>query len=344
MEKITIAKNIIIYSIAALLLYYVFHLFQISKIFLYFFNLFFPLIIALFFHFLLDPFIDYFCNDRIQRKVVVIHVYLFLSLFFIIACYFIAPKVITQCMKFYNQYSQGYLKLNPIIITIIDFLKQYNVLDYLLGVLNGWTQSLFYWVSNILLGMGISFYLSYDNLHLINNVIAYLPFEKQGECMQTLKRIQLVTIQFIKSMFLDFLLFFIICLIPFFFINKTYFVWIALFLAITNLIPYIGPIIGGFPLIVYEYILSPQLGYITLIAVIVLQYLESNYIQPYLFAKCIKLHPIPLFIALSFFGDLFGIIGMIFSPLFLSYSLLIIELLKKLHYFEKLKTFMKHSS
>lgn len=123
----------------------------------------------------------------------------------------------------------------------------------------------------------------------------------------------------------------------FLFIDEDLFLWIALFLSITNLVPYIGPYIGGIPVVIYEYIADPQMGYVAFIAVIVLQYLESSYLQPYLFSKCIRLHPIALFIALTFFGDLFGIVGMIFSPLLLSYSLLLLELLKNLNVFTKVK-------
>ena len=344
MNRIELAKRIIIYSIAFILMYYVFSLFQIQKGLLYIFNLFFPLIIALFFHFLLDPLIDYFTNDRLNRKVVVIHLYLSLSLFFIIACYFIAPYIVDQCLSFYNQYCQGRLKLNPIFETIIQFLKQYQVLDYLVDLLNGWTQSLIYWFTNILLAMGISFYLSYDNLHLIEKCIIFIPFRQQGLCMQTLKKIKILTYQFMKSLVLDFLFFFFLCLIPFFFIDQKYFIWLALFLSITNLIPYIGPYIGGIPVIIYEYFINPELGYGAFIAVVVLQYLESSYLQPYLFSKCIQLHPIALFIALTFFGDLFGLVGMIFSPLFLSYSLFIFQLLKDLQFFTKIKQLFFHQS
>ena len=337
MEKLTIAKLIIIYSICAILLYYTFTLFQIGKIACYIFNLFFPLIIALFFHFLLDPVIDYFSSERLERKIVVIHIYVSLSLLFIIGCYFIAPYILNQCMNFYNQFCQNELKLNPIFSTIIQFLKQYQVIDYLMNLLNGWTQSVLYWVTNILLAMGISFYLSYDNLHLIEKIIAFLPFSNQGICMQSLKRLKILTYQFMKSMFLDFVCFFLLCLIPFTFINQQYALWIALFLAITNLIPYIGPYIGGIPIVIYEYFIDSQLGYASFITIIILQYIESSYIQPYLFSKCIKQHPIALFIALSFFGDMFGLIGMIFSPLLLSYVIIILELLKQLNIFTKVK-------
>ena len=82
---------------------------------------------------------------------------------------------------------------------------------------------------------------------------------------------------------------------------------------------------------------NPESGYIAFLIVIILQYLESSYLQPYLFQKCIDVHPIALFFALSFFGDLFGIIGMIFSPLFLVYVLYIIELIKEGKLIDKMK-------
>lgn len=337
MNKITIAKNIIIYSIAFLLLYYVFKLFEIPKFLLYIFHLFFPLLIALFFHFLLDPVVSYFTSDRLDRKVVVVHLYVSLTLFFIICCYFLAPYLLNQCLKFYNEYCRGQFHLNPIFSTIIDFLQQYQVLDYVIDMLNGWTQSLIYWVSNILLAMGISFYLSYDNLHLIEKGIAFLPFQKQGLCMQTLKRLKVTTYQFMKSLFIDFIFFFVMSFLAFYFVDKNILVWIALFLSLTNLIPYIGPYIGGIPIVVYEYFQKAELGYLSLMIIVVLQYVESSYVQPYLFSKCIKHHPIALFLALTFFGDLFGLVGMIFSPLFLAYTTFLLQLMNDLQIFHKAK-------
>lgn len=229
MNKIQFAKNLIFYCITAILLYYVFSLFQIKSLVCYIFHLFFPLLIALFFHFLLDPVIDYFSSERLDRKIVVVHIYLSLSLLFLIACYFAAPYILNQCLRFYNQYCNGTMKLNPIFSTIFDFLEQYQVIDYLLDILNGWTQSLIYWVTNILLAMGISFYLSYDNLHLIENMIVFIPFQKQGLFMQTLKKIKLLTYQFMKSILLDFIFFFGMCLIPFSLLMKISFYGLLFF-------------------------------------------------------------------------------------------------------------------
>lgn len=344
MKRNNIARSLIIFCICAILLYYVYTLFRIGSLLIYTFQLIFPVIIALFFHFLIDPLIDYFTSDRLSRKVVVTHLYLSFSLFFILSCYFLIPYLLDQCLIFYHRICDSQIMVNPIFSTFIRFLEEYQVIDYFIDMFNGWTQTVIYWVGNIFIALGISFYLSYDNLHLIEKAIVYLPFEKQGICMQTLKKLKLTTYQFMKSMILDFFFFFLMCFIPFFFINQNFAVWIALFLSLTNLIPYVGPYIGGIPVVIYEFFIDQHLGYASLIVIMVLQYLESSYLQPYLFSKGIHLHPILLLIALTFFGDLFGLIGMIFSPLLLSYVVFIGELFKNLRIGDDIKRIMHHEN
>ncbi len=342
MKKENLARSLIVFCICAILLYYVYTLFRIGDLLLYIFRLIFPVIIALFFHFLIDPIIDYFTSDRLSRKIVVVHLYLSFSLLFILCCYFFIPYLLDQCLVFYHRLCDSKIMVNPIFSAFIRFLEEYQVIDYFIDVFNGWTQTVIYWVGNIFIGLGISFYLSYDNLHLIEKAIAYLPFAKQGICMQTLKKLKLTTYQFMKSMILDFIFFFFMCLIPFVFIFPQFAIWIALFLSITNLIPYVGPYIGGIPVVIYAFFIDAHLGYASFIVIVVLQYLESSYLQPYLFSKSIRLHPILLLIALTFFGDLFGIVGMIFSPLLLSYVIFIGELFKNLHIGDEMRRMIHH--
>lgn len=332
-----LCKKIMLFSITAILLYYVFTLFKIQKIVLYLFQLIFPFFIALFIHFLLDPIINYFRSERLSRRIVVLHVYISLALFGFLLIYFFIPYIADECIKFYREYSYGEFVVHPLFQTVFNFLKEKGITDYLIGILNGFTQSLFYWGSNFILGIGISFYLSYDDIHIVEDLVTKIPFCYQGLYRKYLRKLKLVTYSFMKSLFLDFIFFFLLCLIPFFFIDSRYFVWIALFLSLTNLIPYIGPFIGGIPIVIYEYINNSSAGYLALVVILILQYLESSFLQPYLFQKCIKVHPIALFFALSLFGDLFGIFGMIFSPLFLVYSIDIIKLIKEGQLIEKMK-------
>ncbi len=80
-----------------------------------------------------------------------------------------------------------------------------------------------------------------------------------------------------------------------------------------NVIPYLGPILGGVPLIV----ISLSLGFPTAIAATVVvfgtQFIESQILQPRIMANATDLHPATVIVGLLIFGTLFGFVGMIIS-------------------------------
>ena len=84
------------------------------------------------------------------------------------------------------------------------------------------------------------------------------------------------------------------------------------FCAFTNMIPYIGPYIGGIPAVVVGFTISPSIGVATLISVILCQFIESYLITPNIMSKTMKLHPVLIILGLSI-GASFGIAGMIFA-------------------------------
>lgn len=82
---------------------------------------------------------------------------------------------------------------------------------------------------------------------------------------------------------------------------------------IFNVIPYLGPLLGGVPLIV----VALSLGFPTAIAATIVvfgtQFIESQILQPRIMANSTNLHPATVIIGLLIFGTLFGFIGMIIS-------------------------------
>ena len=87
----------------------------------------------------------------------------------------------------------------------------------------------------------------------------------------------------------------------------------GLFCAITNVIPYIGPYIGGAPAVIVGFTISPVTGIACLICVVVAQLLESYFLNPIVMSKTMKLHPVTIMLSLLIFGHFFGILGMIFA-------------------------------
>lgn len=85
----------------------------------------------------------------------------------------------------------------------------------------------------------------------------------------------------------------------------------ALFCAVTDIIPYFGPYIGGIPAVIVGFTISPITGICVTISILVVQLLENNFYQPLIMGHTMKLHPVTIMIGLLLFQHFFGIIGMV---------------------------------
>lgn len=88
-------------------------------------------------------------------------------------------------------------------------------------------------------------------------------------------------------------------------------------LAMTNVIPFFGPFIGGIPTALIVLLTNPRHGVIYIIFMLVLQQVEGNIIEPVIMEDQTGISKFWVTFALLFCGGVFGIAGMIFSvPLF----------------------------
>lgn len=108
----------------------------------------------------------------------------------------------------------------------------------------------------------------------------------------------------------------------------------GLFCGITDLIPYVGPYIGGIAAVIIGFSQSTFTGIMAIIICCVVQCLENFVLQPLIMSKTMKLHPVTIIIGLLIFEHFFGIVGMILATP-------IIALLKVIYYFtiDKLNLF-----
>ena len=87
----------------------------------------------------------------------------------------------------------------------------------------------------------------------------------------------------------------------------------GLFCGITDLIPYIGPYIGGGLAIVVGFTQGPFIGLGVLIIAVIVQLVENYILQPIVMSKATQINPVIIMVTLLVFGYFFGIIGMILA-------------------------------
>ena len=95
---------------------------------------------------------------------------------------------------------------------------------------------------------------------------------------------------------------------------------IAFLCALLNLIPYVGPLIGGLLMLVLTMTENIQLDFqsqilpttlYVMIGYVIAQLVDNFFSQPFIFSKSVKSHPLEIFLVILISGILFGVLGMV---------------------------------
>jgi len=168
-------------------------------------------------------------------------------------------------------------------------------------------------MGSIIVGLVIGFYLlmSFDNVN--ETIITLFPKKIQRNTNEIMYEVNNSLRKFVIGAAVDALLIFVVSSIGFTIIGLKAPFLFALFCALTNMIPYAGPYIGGIPAVIVGFSQGGATGVLTLITIVIIQFLEGNFIQPLVMSKTTKLHPVTIMIGLLIFGHFWGIIGMFIS-------------------------------
>ena len=120
---------------------------------------------------------------------------------------------------------------------------------------------------------------------------------------------------FIRARLLEAVCVGIICFVGLTFFNVKYAAVLALFAALMNLIPYIGPVIGALPAIFIAFVDTGSWVILTQVVIVFIaaQLFDIFVIIPAVFARIVDMHPLMVVIVIIVGGQLGGIIGMILA-------------------------------
>ncbi|MDD6467459.1 MAG: AI-2E family transporter [Erysipelotrichaceae bacterium] len=89
----------------------------------------------------------------------------------------------------------------------------------------------------------------------------------------------------------------------------------AILLAFFNLFPVIGPLIGWLFLTMIALLSYQEFPFLLIVLLFIIQQIESNWVQPFIFKKVMELRPTLTLVSLFICGRLFGLFGMMISPI-----------------------------
>ena len=109
---------------------------------------------------------------------------------------------------------------------------------------------------------------------------------------------------------------------------------LGLLAGITNIIPYLGPLLGVIPAIIWVLV---EYGFSTTFGGVIVLYLVANVIDlaivfPILVSKVVNLHPIIVVVSVILGSQYFGIVGMILSiPAAVAIKLIFMEVYNEVY-------------
>jgi len=219
---------------------------------------------------------------------------------------------------------------SSIISSSISAIKDYVpiIIDYAIGLANG--------LFNVILGIFFAIYMLSTKEKLkaqLKKTLRALTEEKTYHAIIELGRFSNKTFAgYLIGKVLDSLAMGVVAFIVLTIFNIPYAILLSTLIAITNIIPVIGPFIGAIPGVLIIFIVDPSKVLVFIIINIILQQIEGNIIVPKLLGETTGLDSLWVLFSITVMGGIWGIFGMfICVPIFaILYMLLKLIIEKKL--------------
>lgn len=292
-----------------------------------------PLFIGIFIAWLFDPFVKWLKRHKINRSLGALITYLILFLVIFIILSALIPLLISQITEFIKIAPGVFDSIKGWCLNVFDHMKNVQGLDinsikteffgrfneFAVNVSKELPTSLLNAISSFFSGMGtlvlgfiIGFFLlvSFDSTSSLSNLI---PEKIRATSMDLFNNINNALRRYVQGALIDCSVIFILTSIGLWIVGLKAPALFGFFCGLTNIIPYLGPYIGGAPAAIVGFTQSPTIGIFTIVVITVIQFLEGNFLQPFIMSKTTKLHPVTIMLGLLVFGHFFGMLGMLLS-------------------------------
>ncbi len=203
--------------------------------------------------------------------------------------------------------------------TVISFVKGINFSNIFNSVIT-YTGNIFV---GILAISFITFFLLIDFTLFRQKFISLIPNKYFEVSISALTKIEHLLSNYLVGLIIQMSVIFSMVAIGLTLLNVPYAMTIALFAAIANLIPYLGPMLGAsFAIIITAVQSGPAIDSVNSLllllvkigGVFVLVQVTDNVItQPLIFSKSVKAHPLEIFVIIFAAATLAGVVGMILA-------------------------------
>ncbi len=314
--KIDKLKEIVLVLIAFTLIAFLIRYLNIIKYIKIILNILIPVFIGFIYSWLFNPLIKNL-SKKYNRNLVCIILFLLFILIFGLFIYYVVPLIYREIMEFIKILPDYFLSIEEGInnLGLRDYLDKLfsfivdNVPKYFVNVVS----STFKYVGVIVIGLILGLYMSMDYEKIVKCFYDIVPKKYKCVVINLSQEVSGEVRKCVNGTLLVAGFVFLLDSICFYLLGLDSFILLGMVCGITDLIPYVGPYIGGFVAVLVGFTESRLLGILTIIGCVLVQTIENYVLQPIVMSKSIKISPVLVIIGLFVFGNLFGVIGMVFA-------------------------------
>ena len=192
----------------------------------------------------------------------------------------------------------------------------------------------------------ISFFFLKDSKLFEDGIMAFIPDEKESRTKRSFTKIKDLLSRYFVGLVFQILILFVIYTIVLLIFDMDNAIVIAFLCALLNLVPYLGPLVSGFLMLLlsmssnlgesFSEVILPTTSYV-MIGFLIAQLVDNFFSQPIIFSKSVKSHPLEIFLVIIISGILFGVIGMIIAiPAYTAIKVILKEFLSDNKFVSKL--------
>ncbi|MBI4138745.1 AI-2E family transporter [Candidatus Uhrbacteria bacterium] len=285
------------------------------------------LVVALFLAALMSPAARWGAERHIPKSVTVLCIYVLLFSAIVASIALIVPTVAHQIGNLSQTIGSSLVAFSSSVQSLRAFTEQYGLagnlsagVDSLQGQAGRAVSGLFATLTGLFGGIAglvivlvLAFYMVVQEKEALRMFHALIPEEYRDMSARLLAQVEMKIGRWLTGQLLLSLIIGALYYIGLLVLGVDSALALALFAAFTEFIPYLGPILGGIPIIIVSANSSPVLALFALGLVIVIQQLENQIIVPKLMQKAVGLNPVVSIISVLVGAKLFGIVGVLLA-------------------------------
>ncbi len=288
------------------------------------------LFIALIFATLIDPTVNKMEKFKIPRGASIIIIYILVLLFLGLAVWFLIPPIVEQVTRLSTNFPDLWQRLSGNLESLRQYTQGGGVLETLqqnlrsiqsslttaAGGVYSFIVSVFKNIVNFFLLLVITFYLVAQKDSLSKIMKSMAPAQYHSYLSDLSNRISQKIGAWARGQLILGVIIGVLAYAGLWFLLPEYALVLAIFAGITELIPYLGPILGAIPAIFLAFAIDPTswVGPVSvLVLYFVIQQIENNLLVPRVMNKQVGLNPVTTIIAMLIGARVAGVVGIILA-------------------------------